>query len=69
MEKYRPSASQKNLNVSPRKWYFKKKWPEIFWLNDIKCSAINSDKYTIIKTAPHRLHMFFTSSLIYESDD
>ena len=24
MEKYRPLASQKNLNVSPLKWYLKK---------------------------------------------
>ena len=33
MGKYRPSASQKNVNAAQLKWYFKKNWPEIFRLN------------------------------------
>ena len=32
MAKYRPSASQKNVNAATLKWHLKKIWPEIFWL-------------------------------------
>ena len=30
MEKYRPSASQKNVNAAPLKWYFLKKMARDF---------------------------------------
>ena len=33
MEKYWPSMSEKNVNAAPLKWYFDKKWPDIFLLN------------------------------------
>ena len=44
METYRSSASQKNVNATPLKWYnvFKKIGPRFFGYIDRKCSAINS---------------------------
>ena len=43
--KYRPSASQKNVNAATLKWHLKKIWPEIFRL--------------IIYTSDGRLGHFF----------
>ena len=36
IEKYRPSTSEKNVNAAPLKWYFYKKWPDIFFVKLIE---------------------------------